>query len=550
MSGVLNTFRNFQQQDYPYFRRIRNNIVAALLAVSLIPLIIIGGGMYYYASSVLKQNTLTSLRTEVLSHKKAIDQFLAERTMDLKLVSNNLSLSHLIQPGVIESVYNSLNRELSSFIDLGVIDSQGGHLTYAGPYQLASKNYKNVLWFEQTMKHDVYISDVFPGFRNEPHFIIAVKKVTGNGAWILRATVNAAYFNDLVSGLSGQKKQDSYLVNKNGNFQTGSRMAGKLMEQSDIKQLEHFKGIRMEEKDGIVRMTLWLEKVPWLYVVEINHQDIFSKLYHIYMLGGLVFLLGAFMIVWTVILTTNRLVSMLEYDKSSIHVLNQQLRRASYLASSMELSYGFFREIKDTLSNIDVAAAWIRELTRENRLDDIKKNIEQVKSEALRGQKAIDKFFNFIKPGDPIITEVNINEILNDLLEILKEEFSFKNINVKLDFQHDFPSVRSDASKLRHLFQNLVLNAMSAIEQDGEIIFVTRSVEDGVTVIITDNGKGISEENLKNIFDPLFTTKPQGTGLGLSICLNILKRLGGSISVKSELGKGASFIVKLPFFFG
>ena len=99
------------------------------------------------------------------------------------------------------------------------------------------------------------------------------------------------------------------------------------------------------------------------------------------------------------------------------------------------------------------------------------------------------------------------------------------------------------------MFQNIVLNAVSAIGEDGEISLTTRADENGVTVTVADNGPGIPEENIDRVFDPLFTTKPEGSGLGLAICLNILQCLGGSISVGSEAGKGASFIIQLPYQF-
>jgi two-component system NtrC family sensor kinase len=121
-----------------------------------------------------------------------------------------------------------------------------------------------------------------------------------------------------------------------------------------------------------------------------------------------------------------------------------------------------------------------------------------------------------------------------------------KKIRVKKDYEDNLPGIRSDHSKLRQVFQNIVLNAMTAVEKDGEISLTTRAVQNGVAVTIADNGPGIPEENMENIFDPLFTTKPEGAGLGLSICLNILQRLGGHISVKSEPEKGAVFTVELP----
>jgi two-component system NtrC family sensor kinase len=216
------------------------------------------------------------------------------------------------------------------------------------------------------------------------------------------------------------------------------------------------------------------------------------------------------------------------------------------MASLMELSHGFFGEINDTLANIDIAATWIQDLTVKGDLQEIEKNLDQIRSEVSRSRKSIDKFIRFIRPDAPVIIDVNVNELLNDLTEFLGSELRLKKIRVKKDYEDNLPNIRSDNSKLRQVFQNIVLNAMTAVEKDGEISLTTRAVQNGVAVTIADDGPGIREENMENIFDPLFTTKPEGAGLGLSICLNILQKLGGHISVKSEPERGAAFTVELP----
>ncbi len=548
MSDVPASFGKTKEKDYPYFRGVWNRVVVALTAASFIPLILIGGGMYYYATSALKEKTLTTLRMQVINHKNAIDQFLAERTMDLKVVSASLGLDSLITPGVLEGVFLSLRSAegRSCFTDLGIIDDQGRHLAYVGPYDLISKNYKDAPWFKAVMERDVYISDVFSGFRRVPHFIIAVKQADNEGAWIIRATVDTVYFDGITSQSPGKRSGDAFLINRNGIFQTNPRMGGQLMGQSEFTGLEPFEGVKLEERQGQIHATAWLKNVPWLCVAKIDQDEIFGALHRVRNTGIFVFILGAILILLTVLLITNQLVSSLETKRRNIRFLDQQLRRTSYMASSMELSYGFFREIKDNLANIDVATTWIHDLTR---VDEIEKSLDQIKSEVLRSRKSIDKFLRFIRPGHPVITEVNINEILDDLLEFLSSELDFKNIKVKRDYQDHLPIIRSDNSKLRQVFQNIVLNAVSAVEKDGEISLTTSADKNGVTVTVADNGPGIPEENIDQVFDPLFTTKPEGTGLGLSICLNITQKLGGSISVRSKPKKGASFIIQLPFQF-
>lgn len=543
-----------QEKDFPYFRRLWNSIVVALLAASFIPMIVIGGGMYHYAVSALEERTLADLRMEVSEHKGAIDQFLTERTMDLELLAGNLGLDYLTRPGMLATVFSSLQQGVPCFTDLGIIDDQGQHLAYVGPHDLLSKNYKEAPWFKVLKERDVYISDVFLGFRNEPHFVIAVKNETQDGFWIIRATVDTAYFYDIVSEVLTKRRGDAFLINREGIFQTSPRAAGQLMGQSELRNLAQFEGIRAEERQGRILMMAWLEKVPWLYVVELDRSEIYASLHRIRNIGIFVFVLGAILIVLTVMLTTNYLITRLETKQRSLRFLDQQLRHTSRVASSMQLASGFAREINDTLSNIDLVSSWIQELSekdlsREENRHQIKESLNQIKSEVARTRRITDTFFKATQRTPPMIRELKANEILDEILELLHRELHFKRISVRREYDEELPLVRSDASQLRQVFQNLILNAVTAVDKEGTIVLKTAAEGNRVKVTVKDSGPGIPQEYIGKIFDPLFTTKPEGTGLGLSISADILKKLGGRISVESEPGKGASFTVELPLQF-
>ncbi len=141
---------------------------------------------------------------------------------------------------------------------------------------------------------------------------------------------------------------------------------------------------------------------------------------------------------------------------------------------------------------------------------------------------------------------MKVQDLLDEIIELLDRELHFNRITVKRDYQDLLPSVQSDPSQLRQVFQNLILNAVTAIGKEGVITLTAQGSEERVSIAIADTGPGIPRERLERIFDPLFTSKPDGTGLGLSIGAGILRKLGGKISVKSEMGKGAVFTVEIP----
>ena len=130
-----------------------------------------------------------------------------------------------------------------------------------------------------------------------------------------------------------------------------------------------------------------------------------------------------------------------------------------------------------------------------------------------------------------------------------EREATYSNIELVKHYETNLPLIHSDPSLLRQVLLNLINNAMDAIQKGGEITVETDIGEgDSVEIRVSDTGIGIPQENLSKIFDPFFTTKPpgKGTGLGLSICHGIIDKLGGSISVTSQVGKGTTFSIKLP----
>jgi signal transduction histidine kinase len=186
------------------------------------------------------------------------------------------------------------------------------------------------------------------------------------------------------------------------------------------------------------------------------------------------------------------------------------------------------------------------DLSSEESRTEVRESLKQVRSELVRARRATDRFLKSTQSSLPIIREVRLQDLLNEIIDLLDRELHFNRITVQREYQDLLPPVQSDPSQLRQVFQNLIVNAVTAIGKDGVITLVAQQAEETVTVSVGDTGPGMSRERLEKIFDPLFTTKPDGTGLGLSIGADILRKLGGKISVKSEMGKGSVFTVEIP----
>ena len=137
---------------------------------------------------------------------------------------------------------------------------------------------------------------------------------------------------------------------------------------------------------------------------------------------------------------------------------------------------------------------------------------------------------------------------VKDTLALIRRHATLSNIAIEEKYDPDLPPVEVDVPQCKQVFLNLITNALDAMPNGGTL--TVASVLDGAFVRIdfADTGAGIPAANLEKIFDPFFTTKPavKGTGLGLSVSLGIIQSHGGTIDVKSEVGKGSVFSVKLP----
>jgi len=141
---------------------------------------------------------------------------------------------------------------------------------------------------------------------------------------------------------------------------------------------------------------------------------------------------------------------------------------------------------------------------------------------------------------------IDINDTLRGSINILENQTKYHaNIVTKLN---DLPMIMGYSGKLSQVFTNLISNANQAVDDNGSIHIFTEAAEDGIRISVQDNGHGISEENMKNLFTPFFTTKPigEGTGLGLSISHGIIEEHGGQILVSSKVGVGTIFTVLIP----
>ena len=243
-------------------------------------------------------------------------------------------------------------------------------------------------------------------------------------------------------------------------------------------------------------------------------------------------------------------------DVTEKRIQEMQLIQAEKLSSIGVLAAGVAHEINNPLSSVaGYAEALLRRFKEEDilsedpRLEDFPKYLQVIVRESYRCKGIIDSLLSFSRKSDGSVSRININEILNEVLELVRFKSRYDKIDIQTNLQNDLPDILADPTGIRQVCMNLLINAHQAISGAGLVEITTRMTKQSMVMFqIRDSGCGIPKDAIEQIWDPFFTTKivGQGNGLGLAVSYNIIKRLGGEITVESQVGKGSKFTVRIP----
>lgn len=539
--------------------KLQRKIIAITLLVALTPLIILGATIYFQFTVMYKNKIEEQIKYRSSAHAKSIDLFLKERTAILSAMADTHTLQELMDKNNLLRIFKIMNTRAGAFVDLGVIDNKGLHRSYVGPYELTGLNYYKQPWFAEVMNKDVYISDVYMGYRQLPHFIIAVRRQEGLESWILRATIDSDIFEGIVRSAQVGKTGDAYIVNKDGLFQTRPRFKGGILSESNL-DTTLFGGTTTVNKQindtGMKRLYAgsWLKNNKWLFIVSQDVSEEMSGLFATRNLEITIIVLGVLGIVLATVFTTRMTVAHLEETDAKMNELNAQLSHSDKLAALGKLSASIAHEINNPLAVILQKTGWMEDLLAEEEFkqsknfEEFRISIKKIEEHVERARRVVHNMLGYVRKMEPCLEDVDLNETIKQTIVILKNFAGINNIEIKTDLSTDLPVISGDQARFQQVFLNLISNAIDAIGKDGLIEVKSRKVNSRINVSIMDNGPGIAEEMQSKIFDPFITSKEQGkgTGLGLWVSYNIMDKLGGAITLESKVGKGAVFTVQIP----
>lgn len=235
-----------------------------------------------------------------------------------------------------------------------------------------------------------------------------------------------------------------------------------------------------------------------------------------------------------------------EERTKELTAMQAHLIQSEKLASLGKLAAGIAHEINNPLGGILIYSHLILEDTDKN--SPHYENLKKIVKETARCKDIVKRLLEFARPKEPEFTLIDINEIVEKSLSIVERQALFQNIKIVKTYDPNLPNTVADGAQLQQVFTNIIINAAEAMDGKGTLTIQTSTEQNFIHVSFSDTGHGISEENKKRIFEPFFTTKEvgKGTGLGLAISFSIIQKHQGTIEVRSQPNKGATFIVKLP----
>ena len=539
-----------------YLKRLRGQMFLVLLGFGLVPMVTVSFLSLSANLDEIEVRTRNVLEAMVKNRKVTVELFLEEKLRELELVIEFLPVEELSRVPVLDSLLVNMRREEGGIVDLGLIGEDGRHVAYVGPYNLHERDYSEQPWFAQVMVQGRYESDVFLGFRQFPHMVMAVRKRKDARNYVLRATLDTDLLSRLVREGGIESGADVFILNRKGEYQTQYSDGHRLMEKAEVETLPVHSGVRIVEMKRIDRTefvaTTWLEGDNWALVARqevpgftemvVAHPEL---LWVVLFWFGMVPILGLF-------ITRRRLQQVRKLEAKNAALL-ESVAHAQKMAAIGRLASSIAHEINNPLAIIQAQVGVMSDVLAEDadfsEAEGFKDRLKKIDAQVERGRKVTHRLLGFSRRVGPELEPVDVAAALEETIGFIEKELLATRVSIVRNYTEDVPLIRTNLSQMQQVFLNLINNAVDAIEHEGEIRLLVCKVDDGVEVHVSDSGPGIPEQDLDKVFEPFFSTKSgkeAHSGLGLAISAEIVKNLGGRIDVESKPDEGTTFRMWFP----
>ena len=541
------------------YRRIWKIVMLCTAGASTLPLLLLTVMNLTQYQQTMHAESIAPVSRLISNTKRSVHGFLGERAAALTFLVHNNEYEDLVRQEHLARIFRGLTLSFGGFIDLGVIDHEGVQRSYVGPYNLKGKNYREQPWFNEALVRGRHISDAFLGYRDIPHVVIAIKSHSSDGRdFLIRATIDTKYFTDLIGSLDLAQGTDAFIINREGLLQTPSLLHGRVLEHLNMpvpKFSEHTEVLELEDNTGrpIILGYAYIPDSPFIFML--SKEPLILTRQWSRLRNTVLFILGLSLVIISVVnfgVVTFLVNRIYQADTTRLATLHQA-EHTNKMASIGRLAAGVAHEINNPLAIINERAGLIKDLFQfsPNYQQDEKllKLVDSILNSVERCSTITHRLLGFARHIDVSVESLDLGKLVNEVLGFLHKEAEYRDIAISTTISDDFPRIQSDRGQLQQVFLNIINNAFAAVSDGGRIeIDMSAPDQDHVRIAIRDNGSGISPENMKRIFEPFFSTKAKsgGTGLALSITDGLVQKLGGTISVESQVGEGTCFTIELP----
>ncbi|MBS1271114.1 MAG: Signal transduction histidine-protein kinase AtoS [Candidatus Marinimicrobia bacterium] len=233
-------------------------------------------------------------------------------------------------------------------------------------------------------------------------------------------------------------------------------------------------------------------------------------------------------------------------DISELRINENQMRQSERLATVGHLAAGVAHEVGNPLTSI---SSLVQVMERKTDDEFIHGNLKKIREHINRIAKIVRELVDFSRPSSVQMTPTQINETVESAVGLLKYDGRCRHIDFDMNLEEDLPKIECVPDQIHQVLINLLLNAIDAMQDQGDIIRVSTHRENStIHIEVEDQGIGMTTEVREKVFEPFFTTKEvgKGTGLGLSVSHGIISKMGGAIQVESEKDQGSTFTIELP----
>ncbi len=529
--------------------------------VSLVPVVILTLVNAYQYDRMVEAEAVHSVSQTLADARWTLEDLLHQREDALSKIAREQPYTQLRDAEELNRVLLQASESFDGLARLAVIDADGTRQSHAGGDEEAIYKPAGQQWFQDAKLRGAGIGELTLQQDGVARFVVAVRKNRRDdaGFFVLAATVDAETLGEPLAALRLQlgPSSDIFLVTRDGLLRTSPRFGEDILERQTIEaplEFDAYQVVDIVGKRGHVNV-LGRGRIgdsPLVFVARTSLEDVmqdrtYPRNHSFWILGvSVVFLLGS-----TLWFATYLLRRIHGADEQLAEVLHN-VEYTNRMASIGRLAAGVAHEINNPLSIIEENAGLLTDLlTLTDAPPDRERFLaiaDSVRNSVVRCAAITHGLLGFAKTMEPTTTPIDLRALIEEVLNFERRLAGYRNLNITTDIPKPLPAIESDRGQLQQVFLNILTNAFDAVDDGGRVdISMELQDENTITVMITDNGHGIPEKNLKRIFEPFFTTKLEyGTGLGLSITYGLVVKLGGHINVQSEIGKGSTFTVRLP----